>query len=102
MHVIQKQYGIFITINHCPIELKEAQKNKLQNNYKNDSSRINFIPPQWKIPRYSIDINMTGNITQFSSSSHISLGFKRHFLTTDIGKTQSSYFYRWSISLWNG
>lgn len=29
---------------------------------------------------------MTGNVTQFSSSSHISLGFKRHFLTTDIGK----------------
>lgn len=66
-----------------------------------EAARINFIPPQWKIPRYSIDINMTGNVTQFSSCSHISLGFKRHFLTTDIGKTQSSYFYRWSISLWN-
>lgn len=26
MHVIQKQYGIFITINHCPFELKAAQK----------------------------------------------------------------------------
>lgn len=30
MHVIQKQYGIFITINHCPFELKAAQKK----NYK--------------------------------------------------------------------
>lgn len=50
MHVIQKQYGIFITINHCSFELKAAQKkNKLQNNYKNDRSRINFIPPHdWK------------------------------------------------------
>lgn len=26
MHVIQKQYGIFITINHCSFELKAAQK----------------------------------------------------------------------------
>lgn len=26
MHVIQKQYGIFITINHCSFELKTAQK----------------------------------------------------------------------------
>lgn len=28
MHVIQKQYGIFITINHCPFELKASQKKK--------------------------------------------------------------------------